>query len=67
MIFEDPPTAVGIERQDDGSIVATFCAGATAADLATAFASLPADAWVVDTLHVLVQRAGGLRGQPTSW
>lgn len=37
-----------IVREDDGSIMAVFGAGVTAADPATAFASLPADAWVAD-------------------
>lgn len=46
----EPDTAVGIERNDDGSIAAVFGGGATAADLATAFASLPADTWVSDVL-----------------
>ena len=41
-----PGTAVSICREDDGSIMAVFGAGVRAADLATAFASLPADARV---------------------
>ncbi len=44
----DPDTAVGIMRDDDGSIMVTFGGGVTAADLAAAFAALPADTWVAD-------------------
>jgi hypothetical protein len=46
MMPGEPEIAVGIERDDNGSIMMTFGGGSQAADLAAAFASLPADAWV---------------------
>ena len=42
----EPDTAVSICREDDGSIQLVICAGTVAADIAAAFASLPADTWM---------------------
>ena len=50
---EDPQTNVRIHREDNGTIVVAFGACMTAADLAAAFASLPADAWISNSEPVM--------------
>jgi hypothetical protein len=62
-IPEDPDTAVGVYRDDDGSIAVVFGDEVTAADLAVAFASLPADAWVASTGTTWFSEHEGCQGQ----
>ena len=59
----DPQTDVSIIREDDGTIVAIFTAFMKAADLAAAFASLPADAWIADVRTVWISGHEGCPGQ----
>ena len=59
----EPETSIGIERNDDGSVVVVFSGGATAADLATAFASLPADHQVDDIFTRWFSEAEECTGQ----
>lgn len=42
-MMPEEPDAVGIYREDDGGIMVIFGEGVTAADIAAAFATLPAD------------------------
>ena len=69
MIPEDPqtmpeePDAVDIERSDDGTIVVTFGARVTAADITAAFATLPSDAWVADIGTTWFNEAEDCQGQ----
>lgn len=59
----DPNTDVDICRHDDGSIVMVFGAGTPASDLATAFASLPRDAWMPDITKTWFSEQNDCEGQ----
>jgi hypothetical protein len=60
---EDPKTTVAIHRHDDGSTEVVFMAGVTAADIAAAFASLPADTWMTGIQVEWFSRANNCEGQ----
>jgi hypothetical protein len=59
----DPEAGVSVYRDDDGSIAIVFGDEVTAADLAAAFASLPADAWVAGTGTTWFSEREGCQGQ----
>jgi hypothetical protein len=62
---EDPQTNVRIRGEDSGTIVVAFGACMTAADLAAAFASLPADAWISNSETTWFSQLHGCKGQVT--
>lgn len=59
----EPETLVHIRREDNGTIMVVFGACMTAADLAAAFASLPADAWISNIETTWLSQLHGCRGQ----
>lgn len=59
----DPETGVSVYREEDGSICVVFGDEVSAADIAAAFAGLPADAWVAGTGTTWFSGHYGCEGQ----